>query len=73
MWPVCIGGPALTLMLDVVCNPVYYEKLLHAELGLGNLSATVFGGYKIGPELILINGLFTFIGLWLISTSPKKN
>ncbi len=73
VWPVCIGGPALTLMLDVVCNPVYYEKLLHAELGLGNLSATVFGGYKIGPELILINGLFTFIGLWLISTSPKKN
>jgi Na+/proline symporter len=25
------------------------------------------GGYKIGVELLLINGLFTFIGLWSIS------
>ena len=72
VWPVCIGGPLLTLLLDVICNPAYYEKLLHTELGLGNFSATIFAGYKIGPELILLNGLFTFIGLWLISTSSKK-
>lgn len=25
------------------------------------------GGYKIGFELMLINGIFTFIGLWIIS------
>ena len=72
VWPVCIGGPLLTLLLDVFCNPAYYEKLLHTELGLGNWSTTLFDGYKIGPELILINGLFTFIGLWLISTAAKK-
>ncbi|MGD9993139.1 MAG: sodium:solute symporter [Salinivirgaceae bacterium] len=29
-----------------------------------------FFGYKIGFELLIFNGLFTFIGLWLIS---KKN
>jgi len=25
------------------------------------------GGYKFGYELLLINGLFTFLGLWIIS------
>jgi hypothetical protein len=24
-------------------------------------------GYKFGFELLILNGLFTFIGLWLIS------
>jgi hypothetical protein len=27
----------------------------------------VFNGYKIGPELILINGAIVFIGLWFTS------
>ncbi len=67
IWLICLAGPLLTLLLDVLCNPVYYENLLHTRLGLSNLSTDIFHGYKIGPELILINGLFTFIGLWLIS------
>ena len=25
------------------------------------------GGYQVGIELLIINGLFTFIGLWIIS------
>ncbi|MCK7559714.1 hypothetical protein MKQ70_34135 [Chitinophaga sedimenti] len=25
------------------------------------------GGYKFGNELLILNGLFTYIGLWLIS------
>ncbi len=29
-------------------------------------------GYKIGIELLVINGLLTFIGLWLISHKPKS-
>lgn len=29
-----------------------------------------FGGYQIGIELLVINGLLTFIGLWLISKKP---
>ena len=28
---------------------------------------TWFGGYQIGIELLIINGLFTFAGLWAIS------
>lgn len=29
-------------------------------------------GFQIGIELLLINGLLTFIGLWFISSSPEK-
>jgi Na+/proline symporter len=36
--------------------------------------AVLLGEFKIGQELLIINGLLTFIGLWLISTpNPKKN
>jgi Na+/pantothenate symporter len=30
-------------------------------------SANWFGGYQIGFELLLINGFFTFMGLWFLS------
>jgi Na+/proline symporter len=73
IWFVCIAGPALTVVVDLLCNPGYYEKLLHTNLGLQPLSEQLFGGYKIGPELILINGFFTFLGLWLISRPVPKD
>lgn len=31
-----------------------------------------FNGFQIGIELLLINGLLTFIGLWYISKKPEK-
>jgi hypothetical protein len=31
-----------------------------------------FNGYQIGIELLIINGLFTFMGLLMISKSDKK-
>lgn len=34
---------------------------------LNENAATLFNGYKFGFELLIVNGLFTFIGLWLIS------
>jgi hypothetical protein len=72
IWTICLSGPALTLLLDVLCNPAYYNGLLHTDLGLDDVSERLFDGYKIGPELILLNGLITFAGLWLISfTSPR--
>jgi Na+/proline symporter len=33
---------------------------------LATYSETLFGGYKIGFELLLINGLLTMLGLWVI-------
>lgn len=67
IWYVCILAPLLVLGLDVCCSPEWYEKKLHMDLGLKQLSQTLFSGYKIGNELILINGLFTFLGLYFIS------
>ncbi len=67
IWAVCIIAPLIALGLDMVSNPAWYEAKLHMKLGLDSLSAATFSGYKIGNELILINGIITFIGLWLIS------
>jgi Na+/proline symporter len=39
---------------------------------LGANSTKWFSGYEIGLEILLINGLITFAGLWLISTSPRE-
>lgn len=38
---------------------------------LSKNSTALFGGYKIGIEILIINGLITFIGLWLISKKAK--
>lgn len=35
-------------------------------------STTLFHGYKFGFEMLAINGLITFTGLWLISSSSSK-
>ena len=35
---------------------------------LGSIPSENLGGYVIGYELLPINGLLTFIGLWLIRT-----
>jgi len=35
-------------------------------------SEWLLGGYKFGFELLLVNGLFTFMGLWVISINPDR-
>jgi uncharacterized sodium:solute symporter family permease YidK len=67
IWPVCILAPMLALGIDVLSNPGWYEAKLHLHLGLSGLSEQLFSGYRIGNELILINGVLTFLGLFLIS------
>jgi Na+/proline symporter len=67
IWTVCIIAPLLTLGIDILSNPAWYEGKLHVSLGLQNISDSLFHGYKIGNELILINGILTFLGLWTIS------
>lgn len=68
IWPVCIIAPMLVLGIDVLCSPEWYEKKLHVSLGLNELSTGIFNGYKIGTELILINGIITFLGLFIVSS-----
>ncbi|MCE2834056.1 MAG: sodium:solute symporter [Chitinophagaceae bacterium] len=38
---------------------------------LSRSAPTLLGGYQIGLELLLINGLITFSGLWLLSRPTK--
>ena len=38
---------------------------------LSRYSAVLFGGYKIGIELLVINGFLTYMGLFLLSEKPK--
>jgi Na+/proline symporter len=67
IWTVCIIAPVCALAVDMLSNPAWYEAKLHVKLGLTSLSESLFHGYRIGNELILINGIFTFTGLWFIS------
>lgn len=39
---------------------------------LGNLKPEYLGGYQLGYELLPLNGLLTFIGLWFIRKKSKK-
>jgi hypothetical protein len=67
IWTVCIIAPLMALGLDMLSSPDWYDKKLHVSMGLQSISESIFGGYKIGNELILINGIFTFLGLLFIS------
>jgi Na+/proline symporter len=50
--------------------PCIIAPLLCLALDAGQ--ASLFGSFRIGQELLIINGLFTFLGLWLISTPIRK-
>jgi len=39
---------------------------------LSDFSVQLLNGYKFGFELLIINGLYTFIGLWLLRIRPKN-
>lgn len=72
IWMICIIAPLLALSVDILSNPAWYEAKLHVKLGLQDISKSIFNGYKIGNELILINGIFTFLGLWMISSKQSE-
>jgi Na+/proline symporter len=73
IWPVCIVAPLIALSLDMLSNPGWYEAKLHLDLGLNTISKSIFNGYIIGNELIIINGLLTFAGLWFISKKGESS
>jgi uncharacterized sodium:solute symporter family permease YidK len=71
VWTICLTAPLLSLVIDMLSSPEWYEKKLHISLGLSPISQQLFSGYKIGSELIIINGLITFGCLWMISKTEK--
>jgi hypothetical protein len=52
--------PAIAILSPVIC---YF---------LSRYSVELFNGYKFGFELLLLNGLLTFIGLWVFSKKEAK-
>ena len=67
----CGLAPLLTLGIDMLNNADWFIKKLSIASPLAEnwqaLSTQLFGGYKIGIELLLINGLITFLLLRLFS------
>ena len=68
---VCLLSPMIIFGIDLLNNPDWYVKHfnLSAETGdsLKRLSAAIFRGFKMGIEILILNGLVTFLGLWVIS------
>ncbi|MCG9898892.1 MAG: sodium:solute symporter [Sediminibacterium sp.] len=73
---VCTLAPVFVFVIDLFNNPEWFV----AKLGIGEAtaqwllsqSASLFQGYRIGIEILIINGLFTFLGLWFISSPQRK-
>jgi Na+/proline symporter len=79
---ICIAALLLTFYVDFYNNPQWYQdkfrlsgdfienlkqQSINAFGGTINEKGKLAGGYKIGTELLLINGVFTFGGLLLAS------
>jgi len=73
---VCIAAPLLIWGIDFINNIEWYQKQFHLTglwvNSVKNFSASVFGKFKIGYELLIYNGLLTYLGLLLISKKPNN-
>jgi hypothetical protein len=71
---ICIVALCLTLVLDVINNYQWYLPKVSiapaTAANLQHLSESMFGGYKIGVELLIINAAITFILLFVTSHKP---
>ncbi len=75
LW-VCLVAPLLVTGIDLLNNPDWFIRRFgigtEMATGLRELSMQWFGGFKIGIEILILNGLLTFGGLWMIShRSPE--
>jgi len=72
---VCLIAPLIILGVDIVNNVDWYIKLnLLGEWlnGVKEFSASLFGSFRIGYEVLIYNGILTYLGLLIISKKPAK-
>ena len=66
----------MILGIDFVNNVDWYVKQLNLSgnwlASVKNFSASFFGSFRIGYELLIYNGILTYLGLLLISKKPEK-
>jgi Na+/proline symporter len=73
---VCLVSPILIFGIDFINNAEWFAKKLalgeSITTSLTKLSESIFSGFKIGIEILILNGLLTFAGLWLITKKTNK-
>jgi SSS family transporter len=73
---ICLVAPLIILGIDFVNNVDWYIKQLNLtgewQSGIKNFSASFFGSFRIGYELLIYNGIVTYLGLLIISKKPAK-
>ena len=73
---VCLLAPAIILGIDFINNIEWYEAQLKLEgdfvQNVKSMSTSIFGSFKIGYELLIYNGILTFLGLLAISKKPES-
>ncbi len=72
----CIVAMVLTLGIDFINNPTWYTDKLNTTDTFANtlkiFSESLFGGYKIGVELLIINAALTFLLLTLMANRNQQ-
>ncbi|HRO45664.1 sodium:solute symporter [Agriterribacter sp.] len=68
---VCLLAPLLILGVDMINNIEWYQPQLNLTgqwvENIKSLSLSLFGNFKIGYELLIYNGMLTYLGLLAIS------
>jgi Na+/proline symporter len=68
---VCLVSPLLIFGIDLINNIEWFaNKMAFDEATTTSLVAfsnSIFSGFKIGIEILILNGMLTFFGLWMIS------
>jgi len=63
--------PLIILGIDFINNIDWYEKQLSLDKaslsGIRSLSQSFFGAFRLGYEILIYNGILTFLGLLIIS------
>jgi len=74
---VCLAAPLIILGIDFINNIEWYVRQLHFSgallTSIAGFSKSVFGNFKIGYELLIYNGLLTYLGLFMISKKTNSN
>jgi Na+/proline symporter len=75
LW-VCLASPIIIFLLDLINNAEWFAKKLalspETTSKITQWSDSIFSGYKIGIEILILNGILTFLGLWIVSTKKTN-
>ncbi|MET0242643.1 MAG: sodium:solute symporter [Flavitalea sp.] len=73
---ICLAAPLLILGIDFINNVDWYVRQLNLSgewlTTMKGFSTSFFGSFKIGYELLIYNGILTYVGLLIISKKPVQ-